>query len=556
MSKPTQEHESSLPGRKLNRRQALIRSGASVMAGAATAAVPRAMAAQDATPETSSAPPEDVAGEVTAERAEMAVARVREYANQLLEESGVPGIAVAVVYNDEVLLAEGFGVRELGKDEPVEADTVFQLASVSKSIAATVVSSVVGDGTVSWDSKIADIAPGFALHDAWPTQNVTLTDLFSHRSGLADHAGDALEDLGYSQAETFHRLRYLPPGYSFRAGYMYTNYGLTVAAEAAATAAGVPWADLSRERLYAPLGMAQTSSLFSDYMAEPNRAIPHVRVDGVWQVTPQQRDPDNQTPAGGVSSTVNDMAKWMRLIFGAGTFEGQEIIPAAALNPVHLPHSVSNVVTDPAHQRASFYGLGTGVSYTDFGTPQWSHSGAFALGAGTAYYLLPASGFGIVALTNGAPIGVPEALCLDILDVAQRGEVTRDWLKTITPSFAAILAPTYGTGTDWGTPPSDASEARPNSAYVGTYSNEYYGDVTVVESGDGLSFQIGPEPREFELTHYSRDTFSWQPTGENGSVRSGLTFTIGVDGTATEFTDEYLTWGGLGTLTRVGADDE
>lgn len=486
----------------------------------------------------------------------MAADRVREYAPQLLEESGVPGLAVAVVYNDDVVLAEGFGVRELGKDEPVDADTVFQLASVSKSIAATVVSSVVGDGTVRWDSKLADIDPGFALHEAWPTENVTLTDLFSHRSGLPDHAGDVLEDLGFSQAETFRRLRYLPPGYSFRAGYMYTNYGLTVAAEAAATAAGVPWAELSRQRLYAPLGMDHTSSLFADYMAQPNRAIPHVRVDGAWRVTPQQRDPDNQTPAGGVSSTANDLAKWIRMVFGAGTLEGQNVIPADALRPVHLPHSVSNVVTDPAHERASFYGLGTNVSYTDFGTPQWSHSGAFALGAGTAYYLLPASGFGIVALTNGMPVGVPEALCLDVLDVAQRGEVTRDWFKTITPSFEALLAPTYGTGTDWDTPPADATEARTESAYVGTYTNDYYGDVTVFESGDGLAFRIGPEPREFELTHYSRDTFSWQPTGENGSVRSGLTFTIGVDGNATEFTDEYLTWGGLGTLTRLGANDE
>lgn len=543
------------PGHRLNRRQALIRSGAGALAGVTAAAAPRALAAQDATPEASSAPPMDVAGEVTPERVALAVAQVSEIANRLLDESGVPGMAVAVVYNDEVLLADGFGVREIGTDEPIETDTVFQLASVSKSIAATVVSSLVADGTVSWDSKLADIAPGFALHDAWPTQNVTLTDLFSHRSGLADHAGDALEDLGYSQSDIFHRLRYLPPGYSFRAGYMYTNYGLTVAAEGAATAAGVAWPDLSRERLYAPLGMDHTSSLFADYMAQPNRAIPHVRVNGTWQVTPQQRDPDNQTPAGGVSSTVNDLARWVRLVLNAGTFDGQELIPAAALTSVHIPHSVSNTVTDPAHQRASFYGLGSGVSYTDFGTPQWSHSGAFALGAGTAYYMLPASGFGVVALTNGMPIGVPEAFCVEVLDLVQRGEITRDWYSFIGPQFEAIMAPTYGTGTDWDTPPAGASDAQPNSAYVGTYHNDFYGDVTVFEAGDGLSFRIGPEPREFALTHYSRDTFSWQPTGENGSVRSGLTFLIGVDGTAEEFTDEYLTWGGIGTLTRVGSDE-
>ncbi|MBA2519548.1 MAG: serine hydrolase [Chloroflexia bacterium] len=540
------------PGRRLNRRQALLQTGAGVVAGVATAAATTGrIAAQEATPESASAPPLTVQGEVTPERAAQAVERVREYATHLLEESGVPGLAVAVVYNDEVLLAEGFGVRELGKDEPIEADTVFQLASVSKSLAATVVSSVVGDGSITWRSRLADIAPGFALAEAWPTQNVTLTDLFSHRSGLPDHAGDLLEDLGYSQVDIFHRLRYLTPAYSFRAGYLYTNYGLTVAAEGVATATGVAWANLSRQRLYEPLGMDHTSSLFSDYMAQPNRAIPHIRVGDTWEVTPQQRDPDNQSPAGGVSSTVNDLAKWIRLLFGAGTYEGQELIPAAALTPVHTPQSFSTVVTDPANQRPGFYGLGSGVSYTDFGRPQWSHSGAFALGAGTAYYLLPASNFGIVALSNAMPIGVVEALCLDVLDVAQRGEATRDWFALTGPGLEAVLAPTYGTGTDWEAVPADASPAQPTSAYLGTFSNAYYGDVEVIESGDGLGFRIGPEPREFALTHYSHDTFSWQPTGENATVRSGLTFTIGVDGTADSFTDEDLADGGPGTLVKA-----
>ncbi|HET8521848.1 MAG TPA: DUF3471 domain-containing protein, partial [Thermomicrobiales bacterium] len=174
----------------------------------------------------------------------------------------------------------------------------------------------------------------------------------------------------------------------------------------------------------------------------------------------------------------------------------------------------------------------------------------FALGAGTAYYLLPGSGFGVLALTNGMPVGAPEALCLSVLDLAQRGEVSRDWFSTVTPSFAALLAPTYGSGTDWDTAPAPATAAQPDANYLGVYHNDYYGDAEIVSADGGLALKIGPQPRQYPLKHYDRDTFSWQPPGENAPIRSGLTFTIGADGVATSFTDEYLASGGAGTLLR------
>jgi CubicO group peptidase (beta-lactamase class C family) len=441
-------------------------------------------------------------------------------------------------------------VRELGKEGAVDAETVFQLASVSKSLAATVVSSVVGDGAVTWQSRMADIAPGFALHDAWPTQNVSLADLFSHRSGLLDHAGDLLEDLGFDREEVLHRLRYLEPAYSFREGYEYTNFGLTAAAVAVAQVVGTSWEDLSAERLYTPLGMTHTSSRFADYMAEPNRAVPHVKDGDAWVVTPEQRDPDAQSPAGGVSSNARELAQWMRLQLGQGSFEGQQLIPSAALAPMHLPQAVNNVPEDPATQRAGFYGLGINVSYTDFGAVQWSHSGAFASGAATAFYLLPGSGFGVLALTNGFPVGAPEALCLSVLDLATTGEVSRDWLAFIGPRLSAMAAPAYGTEADLDTPPADATPAAPDAAYLGTYHNDYYGDAEIAAAADGLVLRIGPKPLEFPLTHYDRDTFTWQPAGENAAGRSGLSFLIGADGAAYAFRDDYLDVDEAGVLLR------
>jgi CubicO group peptidase (beta-lactamase class C family) len=533
------------PRQRISRRRALAAASAALAAAGSLAHRSDSVLAAQATPVPAAAP-----GEVTAARVAQAVEQIPTLAADILKRSGVPGMAVAVVYDDTVQFVGGFGVRELGKDAPIDADTVFQLASVSKSLAATVVSSVVGTGEVTWEGRLADIDPGFALHEAWPTQEVSLADLFAHRSGLRDHGGDLLEDLGFDRDTILHRLRFLEPEYSFREGYAYTNFGLTAAAEAAAHAAGSTWEDLSDDRLYKPLAMTSTSSRFADYMARQNRAIPHVKRDGKWQVTPLQRDPDPESPAGGASSNVTDLVSWMRLQLGQGTFAGQELIPAAALAPMHTPQAVSNVPANPATQRAGFYGLGANVSYTQFGMPQWSHSGAFNLGAGTAYYLLPAAGFGIVALTNGSPVGAPEAVALTVLDIVRGVADVPDWFAIIGPDIAAIVGPTYGVGSDWTTAPAAATSALAHEAYTGIYQNDFYGDVAVAASGDGLVLRIGPKPLEFPLTHFDRDTFTWQPIGENAYGLSGLTFTIEDDDQASGFSDQYLASGGAGNLAR------
>jgi CubicO group peptidase (beta-lactamase class C family) len=539
--------------RPLNRRRALGRAGSALAAfGAGAASLrPSALLAQEASPPADEPPDADAPGTVTAARAALAVERLPGLAETILRQSGVPGMAVAVVYDDALAFNGGFGVREVGKDAPVDAETVFQLASVSKPLAATVVSSVVAGGAISWESRIVDIAPGFALHDAWPTENVSLADLFAHRSGLRDHAGDVLEDLCFEREEILHRLRFLEPEYSFRQGYAYTNFGLTAAADAVAQSVGKSWEDLSEERLYAPLGMTQTSSRFADYMAEPNRAIPHVKAGDAWVVTPSQRDPDAQAPAGGASSTAHDLAQWVRLQLGQGSFDGQQLIPTTALDPMHRPQAVSSVPPDLATQRTGFYGLGLNVSFTDYGAVQWGHSGAFSLGAETAVYMLPGSGFGVLALSNTFPVGVSDAFCRSVLDLATTGSVSRDWLPVLGGYLAAMTdEDRYGTGTDWDTPPAEQTPALADVAYLGTYRNDFYGDVEIAQGADGLVMRIGPQPLEFPLRAYDHDTFSWQPSGENAAGRSGLSFLIGPDDTAVAFRDEYLEKHGPGLLRR------
>lgn len=216
---------------------------------------------------------------VTDANVERAVAALPSIVAEVRERTGVPGIAVAVVSQGRVLASAGYGERLAGSGLPVDANTVFQMASLSKPVGATVVSLAVSDGIVTWDDPIRRYLPGFALDDRHASANVTIGDMYSDRSGLPDHAGDDLEDIGFGRSTILNRLRYLPPA-PFRATYAYTNFGLTARAEAVTRAAGSTWAQLAEKSLFAPTGMTSPSFLFSDCVNAPNRAFTHVWADG------------------------------------------------------------------------------------------------------------------------------------------------------------------------------------------------------------------------------------------------------------------------------------
>ena len=268
--------------------------------------------------------------QLTLEQVNQAVEETQKLCANEIEQDAVPGLAIAVVFQDQVVFAAGFGVRDVSTKEPVNADTVFQLASLSKPISSTVVAELVGEGKISWDSKISDLDPDFAMYDPWVTREITIRDFYSHRSGLPDHAGDLLEDLGFKREEILHRLRYQKPDSSFRSHYAYTNFGITEAAVAATKAYKTAWEDASAEKLYRPLGMNSTSSRYADFIGRANKALGHVQINGKW-VQKYKRDPDPEAAAGGVSSSVNDLARWMRLQLADGQFDGRRIVDEKAL---------------------------------------------------------------------------------------------------------------------------------------------------------------------------------------------------------------------------------
>ncbi|MFI2435820.1 serine hydrolase [Streptomyces sp. NPDC018693] len=511
--------------------------------GDTTAAAGRAIAQTSPLP---TVPPAQPPPQLTREGIDRAVDQLDGVVEDAMRRTGVPGVAVGVVYEDDVLYLKGFGVRKAGTKDRVGADTVFQLASVSKPLASTVVAAAVGEETVGWDDPVVEYSPGFALKDPWVTRHVTLADLFAHRSGLPDHAGDLLEDLGYDRSYILEHLRYEPLE-PFRAHYAYTNFGLTEAAVSVARAENTSWEKLSAEKLYRPLGMDSTSSSFADYEKAKNKAAPHVKSGDTWRAE-QVRDADAQSPAGGASSTVRDMTKWMRLQMDNGKFGGRQLIDADALEQTHLPHILSSPPPAPAG-RAGFYGLGWNVSYDDQGRLRLGHSGAFNLGAATNVTLLPSERLGIVVLTNGRPVGVPEAIANTFLDTAQTGGPTVDWLTFLGP---IIQKSTEGdrSPVDYDKPPPSPAPAKANSSYTGTYANDYYGPLTVSAQGDDLTMELGPKKQRFPLRHYDGDTFSFRTTGENAVGLSGVTFTVGSDGRAEKVRVESLDTTGLGTFTR------
>lgn len=490
-------------------------------------------------------PPEDVIP-LASGGVEKALAGLPAAIEDTLKRSGVPGAAVAVVHGGTTVFARGFGVRELGNSERVDTATVFQLASLSKPIAATIAAIQVTKRLVRWDDKVTKYLPDFKTEEAYVTANATVGDFYSHRSGLPHAAGDDLEDLGYDRASIIERLRLLPLD-PFRITYNYANFGLTIGAEAVAAAAGRPWEDLAEEALYGPLGMISTSSRYADFMAHKNRAALHTLQAGRFAPL-YHRDADEQSPAGGVSSNVIDLAEWLKLLLANGRYRGSELIAPAALLPALRAESFSAPASTIA-SRSGFYGYGFNVSVNANGRPTLGHSGAFVLGAGTNVQILPSADIAIVVLTNGGPVGAAETISSQFIDIVQYGATTRDWYALLHPLLMQNYDPT---GDLVGkTAPTAPAASRPLAEYVGSYENAYFGPARVSQGQNGLVLSLGRGTVTVPMTHWDGDTFSIAPRSENapyGSL-SSVRFVVN-DGKVDAVSIDYLNANGLATWTR------
>src|SRR6185437_8530828 len=272
----------------------------------------------------------------------------------LRQQIGVPGMSIAIVENDKVTFAKGFGIRKLGSPETVDADTIFPTGSTGKAFTTADLAILVDEGKLGWDDKVTDRLPGFEMYDPWVTREMTVRDLLVHRSGLGLGAGDLMfvPRSNLSRAQTAKRLRYIKPATSFRSGFAYDNVLYLVAGYLIESVTGETWEKFTADHLLKPAGMLHSTSDDDARFANANRAYPHARMDGGLRGVGHQEVLDerdvlgkNSAPAGGLAISANDFARWLRIQLGGGKLDDSEahLFSEKARNEMWKPETLMPV---------------------------------------------------------------------------------------------------------------------------------------------------------------------------------------------------------------------
>jgi len=462
------------------------------------------------------------------------------YIEQAIHDWEVPGLAIAIVRNDSVLVAKGYGVRELGKPERVDANTVFNIASLTKSFTTTAAAMLVDDGKLSWDTPARTYLPGLEFSNPYLTSEVTMRDLLSHRTGL--HGSNMMWVLtDISRPEIIHRARYLQPDRPFRTEEIYSNVGFTIAGEALAAAAHTSFEDLIRQRIFAPLGMRSTTISMADLARQANKVSPHAIIGGV-QRSFLWRDIDIIAPAGAINSTANDMATWLRFQMGDGAFEGKRLVSAAQLVETHSPQTIIRVT--PAMKRGrqvqGWPGYGLGWNVMDYRGHQMIWHSGNGDGQPALLTIFPDDHLGIVVMLNTWVAGTLHGLLTNRIADTYLGFPSRDWSGEVLPRKGQIRGD-YAQGLS-ALQPSRNPNAPPThdlAAYAGTYIDSLYGQQTVRLSEGHLTLQMGgPKGQICDLGQWNGDTFvtMWRDPLFRELYPSLVTFSADPRGTIAQLT--------------------
>ncbi len=428
----------------------------------------------------------------------------------------VPGLAVVVLKDGETVLMKGYGERELGTGEPVNENTLFAIASNSKAFTSAALAMLVEEGKLSWDDPVRKHLPYFHLYDPYVSEEMRIRDLLSHRSGLGTFSGDLLwYGTGYAAEEVVKRTRYVPQAGPFRASYGYSNLMFIAAGEVIAAVSGMPWADFVEARILVPLGMARTVTSTTELSLVDNVATPHKNyLDRVEPI--EWYNWDAMAAAGGIISSVSDMAGWLELQLGNGEAEGGRLFSDESsweMWTVHTPRAVSagsRTATPSTH----FRGYGLGWSLNDYlGRLIVSHGGGYD-GMFSRVVLVPEEQLAVAVFTNSMT-SVATAITNTVLDAYLGGE-PKDWSEDLLGSWRSARQSFEARQNRFeeerveGTSPSLALEA-----YTGSYGGPMYGEATVTREGDGLVLRLLPNPDLVaDLTHLHHDTFllQWRST--------------------------------------------
>lgn len=426
------------------------------------------------------------------------------------DDWNVPGLAVAIVKDGETVFAKGYGVRELGGGATVDEHTLFAIASNSKAFTVAALATLVDEGRLSWDDRVRDHLPWFQLYDPYVSDNMRIRDLLSHRSGLGTYSGDLLwYGTPYSAEEVVRRARFLEPAGPFRASYGYTNLMFIAAGEVVRAVSGQPWQVFVRERILGPLAMNRTVTSTDSLVARDNVATPH----GMWEgelVTFPWQNWDAMAAAGGIISSVSEVAQWLKLQLDSGVVAGGDTIWSPRhthqMWTVHTPLAVSASYRE-LYPTTNFRGYGLGWSLNDYrGQKVVSHGGGYD-GMFSRTMMAPDLNLGIVVLTNSMT-GIATAIANTILD-AYTGNAETDWSRVLRQNEQrASRAETERRAAVVRQSVPNTQPSHPLEAYTGTYAGAMYGDATVSLEDGALVMRILPNPELVaDLRHLQFDTF-------------------------------------------------
>ena len=456
--------------------------------------------------------------------------------SRVMKAFEVPGLALAIVKDGKFALAKGYGVRKLGDPAPVDARTLFGIASNSKVFTATALGLLVEEGKIAWDAPVVDYLPWFMMYDPYVTREITVRDLLVHRSGLGLGAGDLLwwPESTYNRRQVAERLRHIKPATSFRSAYAYDNVLYLVAGEVIQAVSGMSWEDFVADRILKRVGMTASNVRHSAAAEAGNVATPHAKVEGaVRPIAPFTSD--NTNPAGGINSGAEDMAKWMLVRLARGKLaDGTALYSERTARQIEAPVTIMPNPAPPAELaplKSNFRAYALGLDIRDYrGHLVVNHTGGLP-GYVSMVTLIPERKLGIAVLTNAESTAAFSALTQQIVD-HDIGAPPMDWTAAYVKVLARLEAQTAemlgksATARDASSKPS-----LPPAKYAGVYTDAWYGDIAIEEAGGKLVMRFTRTPALVgDMEHWQHDTFIVRWRDRELRADAYVTFALNPDG--------------------------
>lgn len=436
-------------------------------------------------------------------------------AERSMKAFNVPGIAVAVIKDGKIIHEKGYGVRSLNTQQKMDENTLFGIASNSKAFTATALGILVDEGKIKWDDKVRDYIPEFKLYSPYVTEEFTIRDLLTHRSGLGLGAGDLMffpDSSDFVLKDIIYNLRFLKQVSGFRTKYDYDNNLYIIAGEVVARVSGKSWDDFVQDRIIGPVGMVKTATSFDRLPDKSNVIDGHAPVDGKVQVIARSSMKVGHS-AGGINSNISDLCKWVQLWLNKGKYNDgspKSLFSTNVYNEMTSPQTIIRV-NSPGAYNTHFAAYGLGFFLSDVkGYKQITHTGGLE-GMVTQITMIPELNLGIIVLTNqqegGAFASITDQIKDGYFGIQGTDRVT-EYSARRKGQLDAANSVLQSTWKEIDKAQQSGGEKTDINLFTGTYRDAWLGDVIISVKNGKAWFDSKRSPKlTGELLHYKGNTF-------------------------------------------------